>query len=68
MKLIAYYIVLLLVGDVIAVLLGLWIETIWPAMSMPIFLVLYFLVLWVAWIIAVRMTEPAQAAHEQPAE
>jgi hypothetical protein len=68
MKLIVYYIALLLMGEVVAVLLCLWIETIWPAVSMPLFIALYFLVLWVAWIVAVRVTEPAPAAQEQPAE
>lgn len=58
MKLIAYYLVIQLIGDAIAVALGLGIETFAPAVSMPIFLALYFAVLWGAWVIAVRMTEP----------
>ena len=58
MKLIAYYAVIQLVGDAIAVILGLGIEKVAPAISMPIFLLMYFAVLWGAWVIAVRVTEP----------
>jgi hypothetical protein len=29
-----------------------------PAASLPAFLALYFLFLWVAWVIAVRITQP----------
>jgi hypothetical protein len=68
MILIAYYIGLLLVADVATVLLCLWIETIWAAASMPIFIALYFLNLWVCWVVAVRLTEPAKAPERQPAQ
>jgi len=68
MILIIYYVALLLVADVAAVLLCLWIETIWAAASMPIFIALYFLNLWVCWLVAVRLTKPAPAPQQQPAE
>ncbi|MPZ38399.1 MAG: hypothetical protein GEU95_10070 [Rhizobiales bacterium] len=58
MKLIAYYVVIQLIGDAIAVFIGFGIEKVAPAISMPIFLLMYFTVLWGAWVIAVRMTEP----------
>jgi hypothetical protein len=58
MKLIVYYVVIQAIGDAIAVMLGLGIEQVAPAISMPIFLAMYFGVLWGAWVIAVRMTEP----------
>jgi len=58
MTIIAYYVALLLVGDIVAVFLCLWIEKFWPTASMPIFIGLYFLILWVAWLVAVRLTEP----------
>jgi hypothetical protein len=61
MTLLIYYIVLMLLGDALAVVLGLWIEKYWPAASLPIFLALYFGLLWVAWILAVRLTEPKAA-------
>ena len=62
MKLITYYLVIQLIGDVIAVSIGLGIEKVAPAISMPIFLAMYFAVLWGAWVIAVRMTEPKKIA------
>jgi len=58
MTLLLYYVALVLAGDVGIALLCLAIEKIWPAPSLPIFIALYFLLLWVAWILAVRLSEP----------
>jgi len=58
MTLLIYYIVLTLVADFAAVLLCLWIEQYWPAASLPIFLALYFAILWVAWVVCVYLTRP----------
>ncbi len=72
MKLIIYYVGLALVADVVAVFLCLAIEQVWPAASLPIFLSLYFGILWGAWVAAVRLTEPevapASTRRPQPAE
>jgi hypothetical protein len=70
MKLIIYYVGLVLASDVVAVLLGLAIEKVWPAGSLPIFLGLYFAILWGAWAAAVRLTEPdaVSVAARTPAE
>jgi len=70
MKLIIYYVGLVLASDVVAVLLGLAIEKVWPAGSLPTFLGLYFAILWGAWAAAVRLTEPevASVAARTPAE
>ena len=70
MTLLIYYIVIQLLLDAVAVAIGLAVEQVSPALSMPIFLALYFGALWVAWIIAVRLTEPkVVAAHlARPAE
>jgi len=72
MRLIAYYLALSLAADVVAVFLCLWIERYWPEASMPIFIGLYFGILWGAWVIAIRLTEPKEvtttAAQSQPAE
>jgi hypothetical protein len=71
-KLIIYYVALALMGDIVAVLLCLAIEKVWPAASLPIFLGLYFAILWGAWAVAVRLTEPdavsVAARTTQPAE
>jgi hypothetical protein len=61
MKLITYYIVLATIADVIAVFICLAIEQVAPWISMPIFLTMFFAILWVAWVVAVRMTEPKTA-------
>jgi hypothetical protein len=61
MKLMTYYIVLATIGDVVAVFICLAIEQVVPWISMPIFLTMFFLILWAAWVLAVRMTEPKSA-------
>jgi TctA family transporter len=56
---------------VVAVFLCLAIEEMWPAASLPIFLGLYFAILWGAWVAAIRLTEPKALvadATAQPAE
>ena len=67
------YIVLTLLGDVVAVILCLYLERVWPSLGLPIFLTLYFGILWGAWVLAVRLTEPkittparAAALQDQP--
>jgi hypothetical protein len=61
MKLITYYIIIAIIADAIAVFLCLAIEKVVPWISMPIFLSLFFLILWVAWVAAVKLTEPKSA-------
>ena len=74
MTLLIYYVAMSLAGDLVACILCLWIERFWPAASLPIFLALYFGILWAAWLLAVRVTEPkaTRAApavpHRQPAK
>ena len=73
MKLITYYVALVLFGNTIAALVCLGIEEVFPSISMPIFLALFFAVLWGAWTLAVRWSEPegqstaANAAIDQQA-
>jgi hypothetical protein len=68
MKLIIYYVGLVLGCNVVAILLCLTVERVWPAASLPLFLGLYFAILWGAWAMAVRLTEPEISAVTQPAE
>jgi hypothetical protein len=58
MSLLLVYLVLMIAGDLIAYGIGLVIERNAPAASLPAFLAMYFGFLWVAWLIAVRITEP----------
>jgi hypothetical protein len=58
MWLLLVYIALTLAGSGAIYFIGLFIESTWPVASLPAFLVLFFLMLWVSWIVAVRITAP----------
>ena len=66
MQLIVYYVVFMIAGDFADYGIGLATEKLFgDQVSLIVFLVLYFLSLWIAWILAVRITRPkppAQAA------
>jgi hypothetical protein len=62
MSLLIYYIVLVMLGDVLTYFVGLGVEREWGSnTSLWVFLTLYFLVLWIAWVLAVWMTKPKPA-------
>ena len=61
MQLIAYYAAFMVAGDFADYLIGLVVEHIWPQASLLVFLLLYFVFLWVAWLLAVKVTEPKEA-------
>jgi hypothetical protein len=51
-------------GDFTAYFLGLLVEYEWGShVSLIVFLALYFLFLWVAWVLAVRLTKPRVATQ-----
>jgi len=52
------YTLIVLVGETITVAIGLVLDRIFPAASLTISLTLFFAILWLAWILAVRLTEP----------
>jgi len=59
MWLLIVYIALVLVGDAVDYLIGLFIEQMWGSQaSLVVFLALYFVFLWVAWVAAVKITAP----------
>jgi hypothetical protein len=63
MWLLIVYIGLVLVGDALDYMIGLAVERMWgPQASLVVFLVLYFVFLWVAWMIAVKITAPRAEA------
>ena len=70
MTLLIYYVSIVLALDVVAALTCLMIERFSPAASLPIFIGLYFTILWAAWVVAVRISEPkttlSAAAPPQP--
>jgi hypothetical protein len=58
-KLLFFYLGLMILGDLSAYFLGLFVERTWGTVaSLWVFLILYFLFLWLAWVIAVWLTEP----------
>jgi membrane protein implicated in regulation of membrane protease activity len=59
MSLIAYYLAFMIVGDLAAYFIGLSVEYEWgPHVSLIVFLFLYFVFLWIAWLFAVQVTKP----------
>jgi hypothetical protein len=58
MKLMLYYVAVALGGNVIAAIVCLGIEKVVPWLSLPIFLALFFAILWGAWVLAVKWTDP----------
>jgi hypothetical protein len=63
MWLMLIYIGLALLGNAVIYFIGLAVEHAWPAASLPLYLLMFFVVLWLAWIGAVRFTEPKAAAQ-----
>jgi len=60
MWLLIVYVGLVLVGDVADYLIGLFVERMWGQQaSLVVFLALYFVFLWVAWVAAVKITQPS---------
>ncbi|MEA2947733.1 MAG: hypothetical protein QOI40_3063 [Alphaproteobacteria bacterium] len=58
MALMFYYVGFMVAGDVVDYFIGLFVERIWPEASLLTFLALYFVSLWIAWLLAVKVTEP----------
>jgi hypothetical protein len=65
MWLIVYYVVFMIAGDLTAYAIGFVTEREFGGqVSLIVFLALYFLFLWVAWVLAVWVTKPS---HVEPA-
>ena len=63
MTLVFWFLGFMILGDVLAYFIGLFVEYEWGSYaSLVVFLALYFLSLWVAWLLSVWMTEPKKAA------
>ncbi len=58
MQIIIYYVVLVVIGEFGAYLIGRAVEYYSMAAGLPVFLGCFFIVFWIAWVIAVRLTEP----------
>jgi hypothetical protein len=67
MMLIVYYLMFVIAGDLADYLIGLIVEREFGSqVSLLVFLALYFVVLWLAWLFAVWMTQPKPAAPSAP--
>ena len=62
LRLIVYYVVFMIAGDLAAYYGLITEEAFGSQASLIVFLALYFLFLWVAWVLAVWMTEPKHTA------
>ena len=58
MVLLTYYTILAIVGVALSAIAGIAIERTIPGLDLPVFFTLFTLVLWVAWKLAVYLTEP----------
>lgn len=58
MILLLFYLGFVIAGTALSYGVGLFIEKNAPAASLPTFLGMYFLSLWLAWLVAVRITKP----------
>jgi hypothetical protein len=67
-RLIIYYLVFMIAGDLCAYVIGLVSERMFGSqVSLIVFLSLYFLFLWISWLLAVWITEPKPAEVVQVA-
>ena len=56
MKLIAFYVVFVVVGESVSYLIGRGVEQWSQAMSLPVFLACFFATFWAAWRLAIRVS------------
>jgi hypothetical protein len=57
------YVLIVVISETVVVAIGLVLDRIFPAASLPVSLSLFFAVLWFGWVLAVRWTEPKAAKH-----
>jgi CDP-diglyceride synthetase len=66
MILILWYLLFMVAGDIVAYLIGRFIEYEWGShVSLMVFLGMYFLSLWIAWLLSVWITAPKASAVQQ---
>jgi hypothetical protein len=72
MFLLVYYIVFVVVGTIAAALIGVWLDSISQIVSLTAFFIMFFGLLWGAWVLAVWLTRPKEgeefAGRRVPAE
>jgi hypothetical protein len=58
MWIIVVYVLIVTIGEAVVIAIGLVLDRIYPLLSLPVSLSLFFAVLGFGWIVAVRLTEP----------
>ena len=58
MWIIVVYVLIVTIGETVAVAIGLILDRIYPLLSLPVSLSLFFAILGFGWHLAVRLTEP----------
>ena len=59
------YILIIMVAEFAVIIIGLVLDRIYPALSLTVSLSLFFVVLWLGWVLAVRVTEPKHAKNKK---
>ena len=67
MWILTVYILFVVVMETIVVAIGLALDRIYPSISLTISLSLFFAVLWLGWVLAVRVTEPKHVKTKENA-
>ena len=62
MGLLVVFIGIVAAGDIIAVAIGEVLDRLWPQISLPVFLILFFSVFYFGWQLALRLTDPYRRA------
>jgi hypothetical protein len=66
MVLLVYYVVMVIIGTIAAAAIGMWLDSVSQVVSVTVFFVLFFGLLWGAWVLSVWLTEPKKSVA--PAE
>jgi hypothetical protein len=66
MVLLVYYVVMVIIGTIAAAAIGMWLDSVSQLVSVTVFFVLFFGLLWGAWVLSVWLTEPKKSVA--PAE
>jgi hypothetical protein len=59
------YVLIVAIAEFSVVIIGLVLDRIYPELSLTVSLSLFFVVLWLAWVVAVRVTEPRHAKSKE---
>jgi hypothetical protein len=61
------YVLIVVICETIVVGIGFALDPFYPPASLPVSLSLFFAVLWLSWVLAVRLTEPKHVKASKPA-